>query len=98
MCRQPGAESSEAAKSEDMANGASSAGAAEHAPSGGSSLLEALSFHALESRNDGAPWRARLRALVRQRLIRQQARQRRAAPAARAAAEAVAGPEFTSGS
>ncbi len=56
MCRQPGAESSEAAKSEDMANGASSAGAAEHAPSGGSSLLEAVSFHALESRNDGALW------------------------------------------
>ena len=43
-------------KSDGMANGASSAGAAEQAPSSGSPLLEAVSFHALESRNDGALW------------------------------------------
>ena len=56
-CRQQGGESPDAeAKSDGMANGASSAGAAEQAPSSGSSLLDAVSFHALESRNDGALW------------------------------------------
>ena len=39
-----------------MANGASSTGTAGQTPSSESSLLEAVSFHALESRNDGALW------------------------------------------